>query len=489
MEKINTVLSAGIARLRKMRLETLFLIIFLAFGVMFIAIVPPGWNTDETNHVYRIEQLAHGDLRSEKVVAPQSGLKAYGGLEPTNLVGLFDQTGAGKPGTVGNPDYKIPTNLYKTHPDITRLKDDGRRTVIDFSGAALYSPVAYAIYIPIFWLGKLLSLSFFWTIIISRLVGLILTGLAFFLAIKYMPMGKWIFFAVGLLPTIVAQAATVGADAPQLIASVLFITYSTRKLFEARKPELLDYGIFTILGAALLLVKFVYAPLLILLLAAPLIKNEYRNRKNVVLIGLTTIVAIIPGLIWMHLVSYIDINSNPQANFAAQKTFVLSHPLTYIRTMYYTFFTNAQAPLSNIFGSFVWGSVSLPAIYSYLASGAIFGSLFVRGKHEVSPSTLSKQSYRVWRITLLAVSLITGILIATALYVYSTTLHQSSIVGIQSQYFIPLLPIILLVLYGNTVKNQRAVKTGVVVLSCLALIGAVLAIHFRLYEAPAPLAT
>lgn len=468
-------------------IEALFLFIFLTFGIIYTVIIPPGWNTDESNHTYRISQLSVGNILSEKTIDPQTGLRAYGGDVPTGLLKLYERTGALEPGAPPNPEKKIDKHLYANRPDIIHIKDDGQRKPINFSGAALYSPISYAVYIPVFWLGKLFSLPFFWVIILSRLVGLLLTGLAFFFAIKYTPVGKWIFFAVGLIPTVVVQAATVGADAPQLAITVLFIAYIARRMFDSENPRLVQYGILAILGALLVLIKIAYAPIILLLLALPLIKKEYRNRKNIILTALTFIIAITPGLIWASLVSYIDINSNPKADFAAQKSFILSHPLTYLRTLYYTFFTiTPMPPLVNMFGSFVWDSVALPAFYAYVASAALLSSLFVKSKREINLSPVFKQYYRLWRGTLLVVSLIMGVFIATALYIYSTPLRQSYIFSIQSRYFIPLLPLIMLAFYGTSVKNQRPVKIGIVIMSCLALIGATLAIYFRLYQTLIP---
>lgn len=462
-----------------MRLETLFIIIFIVFGVGFIFITPPGWNTDELDHTYRIHQLSTGNLLSEEVRAP-NGLRAFGGDVPTNLVRLYNETGANVPGAVSDTNKKV-NGRHQTKPDMYTLRDDGSRRSTNFSGAALYSPVAYAMYVPVFWLGQLLSLPFFHTIIIARLIGLVLTGLALFLAIKHIPIGKWVIFSVGLLPVVVAQAASVGADAPQIAISVLFIALILRQLYLARKPTSLEYTIMTVLGAALVLVKLVYTPLVLLMLVLPIVKKECRNRKQLLLIALAVLITIIPGFIWTQLVGYIDINSNPQANFGLQKVYILHEPIMYLKTLYYTFFTNEQVALGHIFGDFVWASAPLPAIYAYIASAAILASLVVRSGREVNVGMVRNKD-RIWRIALAMVSGMVGVLIATALYIYSTTLHQSSIVGIRARYFIPILPAVLLVFYGNIIKNQRVVKVGIVVMSCLVLIGAILTVYHRLYQ-------
>jgi uncharacterized membrane protein len=480
--RMQAVQSKLYARVRKISIEALFVFIFISFGLVFIAIIPPGWNTDETNHIYRIYQLSKGDLLSEQVIDNYAHVKAYGGNVSSNLQKLFIDTIAIEPGSVGNPNRKIG-NVYTSKPEIFKLKDEGRQTPEHFSGAALYSPVSYAVYLPIFWLGDLISLPFFWIIMICRLAGLLVAALAIFFAIKIIPVGKWILFALALLPSVVVQSAAVGADSPQLAACFLFIAFLVKFIYDSKKLRYRDYGIFLVLGMWLTLIKLAYAPLILLLDAYPLVKKEYRNRKDITLLLCTVIVSLVPSLIWTHMVSYIDINSNPQADLVAQKMFILHAPITYLKTLYYTFFTNAQMALNNITGSFIWDSAPLPAIYAYLGFGTVTLSLFVKSFREPKNIRLTKKQAGIWRTVVLAVVGFTSLIIATTLYVYSTALHQSSIVGLQSRYFLPLLPLFLLVFYGNTARNQMPVKKAIVVMSIVVLTGAVLTIWFRLYQA------
>jgi uncharacterized membrane protein len=467
-------------RIRAARLETVFAVIFAFFGIIFALMIPPGWNTDELDHTYRIHQLSAGNLLSEEVGAP-NGLKAFGGEVPTQLVRLYDLTGVRAPGAATDRTVKVD-ELYEKHPEILTLKDDGERTSMNFSGAALYSPVAYAVYVPVFWLGQLFSLPFFSIILLCKLVGLLMMGAAFFFAIRHAPVGKWLFFATGLLPVVVGQAVSVGADMPQIAISVVFVALVLRLLYLSTPPKAADYGVITVLGAALVLIKLVYAPLVLLVLALPVIRKAWRSRKHILLVLMSVVGAIVPGIIWLNLVSYIDINSNPQANFDLQKAFIIHEPVLYLKTLYYTFFTNEQPlALAHIFGNFIWASAPLAAVYAYIASAALICSLFVRDSREVVQG-LSIRDRRIWRGFLVIVSFIIATLIATALYVYSTTLQQSSIVGIQARYFIPILPVILLIFYGNMVKNQRIMKMSIIVMSCVVLLGSVLTVYYRMYQ-------
>lgn len=468
-------------RLKTTKLEKLFLVLFLLFGGILVFMIPPGWNTDEPDHTYRIYQLTTGDLLSEKVVSPL-GNKAYGGDVAANLVKLYTDAGVRDAGAKAVNKNEKASAMYQQHPNLSSYKDDGQRVSINFSGAALYSPVTYVVYIPIFLLGKLLSLTFLQIIILARLVGLIATGLAFYFAIKHIKMGKWIVFAVGLLPVTVIQAASIGADAPLIAASVLFLAYLTNVLFTDKELTAKHFLILTGLGLLVTLIKLAYAPLVLLILLVPYFNGKFKNRRMIVYALASICIAIIPGLIWTGMVSYIDTNSNLEANFPLQRSFVLHHPFSYLKTVYYTFFTNEQAPLDGLFGNAIWASVPLPAIYSYLALVALTLALFVRDSREFVLKKQKQLQLNVWKGGLLSVSLITALLIATVLYIYSSTLYQSSIIGLQARYFIPLLPFILLAFYGNFVKNQRTVKIFTICIVALILCGMILNVYHRLYQ-------
>ncbi len=464
-------------------LERLFLVIFLFFGLIFTLIIPPGWNTDEPSHVYRTYQLSVGNLFSERIQDEKTGSHGFGGEVPENLVKLFSETGSLEPGATANPAKKVDSLLYIHEPGILALRDNDKQEQVHFTGAALYSPVSYVLYIPIVWIAKIFSLPYFWVILLCRLAALMIVGSAFFYAIRFAPIGKWILFCIGLIPAVIVQSATFGADAPQLAVSVLFVAMILRILLEQNKAGAKKFLFLGLLGSMLTLIKLAYAPIVLLVLVLPIAKREYRNRRSLVYVLGLIIISFLGGIIWTKLVSYIDINSNPQADFVAQRAFVLHQPITYLKTLYITFFTNPpMPPLNNIFGSFIWDSVPLPALYSYLATMGIAFSLFVKNRFELRITSKLTPIIKWWRISAITVSILTAVIIATALYIYSTPLRLSSIISIQSRYFIPLLPLVLIALYGAQVKNQRTLKISIVAISCFILIGTVFLILLRLYH-------
>jgi len=462
------------------KLENVFLVIFLMFGIFFVAIVPPGWNTDEPDHTYRIYQLSVGNLFSEEVISPM-GNRAFGGEVPSGLVDLYKDAGVRDAGASAVDETQKATELLAISPNILRYENNGTYTSINFSGAALYSPVTYALYIPVYLLGKALSLSFFSTLIIARIVGLIATALAFYFAIKHIRIGKWALFVVGLLPTTIIQAASVGADAPLTAISVLFIAYVVNLIFSTNPLRNRHYLILAGLGIILTLIKLAYAPFVLLILAIPIIRRDF-NRRSLLTAAIAIAVALIPSIVWTGLVAYIDTNSNLQANFPLQKEFILTEPYTYLKTLYYTFFTPEQAPLEGLFGTAIWGSVSLPAIFTYLAISACLISTAVKDRREIKLMKITRYKNFAWRLSLLFVSIVTAVLIATVLYIYSSTVYQSTIIGLQARYFIPLVPLVLLAVYGNFYKNQKIMKISILILATIILIGTAFIMYHRLYQ-------
>lgn len=463
------------------KIENLFLVIFLLFGFLFVFIIPPGWNTDEPDHTYRIAQLASADLLSEPVTSPY-GNRAFGGQVPQSLVGFYTELGVRDAGANAINTGQRINDLYVTHPQIKGFEYSGKTTAINFSGAALYSPVTYAPYLPSFIIGKQFSISLYHTILIARICGLLFVAAILYISIKKILFGKWIIFAVGLLPIVLVQATTIGADGPAIAVAILFLTVFVNTIFKRKKVTIRQYLLLMAIGIILALIKIGYTPLVGLIFFIPFITNDYKSIRNVGIATGATVFAVLPAFLWSRAVSYIDTNSNLQANFPLQESFILHQPLIYIKTLFYTFFSDVQSPMHNLFGTSVWASASLPDILAYLAVAILVVSALVTSSRDIHVEHFFKKFPLFWRIGLLVLSVFTAIFISTILYIYSSSLKQSSISGIQARYFIPLIPFVLIALYGNTLRRQKGPKWFIVISSIVMLLGMLFVVYHRLYQ-------
>lgn len=86
------------------------------------------------------------------------------------------------------------------------------------------------------------------------------------------------------------------------------------------------------------------------------------------------------------------------------------------------------------------------------------------------------------KATMLATALLLILAISGALYLYYTPPEQNSIFGIQSRYFIPFMPLVLLPMMTNIpYKYQVGIKKTVITLLLVCLVVAVFVIVNRIY--------
>jgi hypothetical protein len=74
------MIKRGFGRLR--RTEWSFLVVLAVFGACFVALIPPGWNSDEPNHLFRAEQMSQGQLFPEVWTGADGSIQS-GGEVPT----------------------------------------------------------------------------------------------------------------------------------------------------------------------------------------------------------------------------------------------------------------------------------------------------------------------------------------------------------------------------------------------------------------------
>jgi len=139
-------------------------------------------------------------------------------------------------------------------------------------------------------------------------------------------------------------------------------------------------------------------------------------------------------------------NSEP----GKQLVFILGNPLKYVEILTRTFFEKHDSYIISCIGDLGWMDTSLTKWHtmSFLITVVIVSLL----DNEKGVAIHLRDKIIV--IILLATNVI---LICTALYLSWTPLGDSTIGGIQGRYFIPLVPLFLLLLYrnGNTSNSHK----------------------------------
>jgi len=457
------------------RLEYLYILIALFFGFIFIAIVPPGWNPDEPQHYWRTQQIAKGEFMPKEFDGPGDIVYTGGKLLPdqTNFIVSYKAF-------EGITDYSLRLNfpMWKNEGAIKGVTKNEAPVDVAFAGSSRYSPIVYAPQAAGIWIANTVGLPILGGFFLAKIFGLFLQVAAIALAIYLIPRGKWLIFIIGLLPSTVTQSVAIGGDVMTTSVGILFIALVFKLCLATKKITNWHIAWVATLIMLLGLVKPSYLPLAALVVLIPIFHTEFRKITSLLRYGAIFAFAALPGLIWMRMTSFIQDNYNHGVDPVAQAAYVIHQPLQFILAFLNTYLTDSQPKIyKTLLGNFVWDTAPLPFIFMLIVVVIIVLSLFVSSPRE----KISKITPWV-KVVLLSISALLILVISYGLYVYYTPLKDVSIMGIQSRYFIPFLPLILLCLHNPLPQlKQKWVKYTIIGLLFAVLISTTVVLINRIY--------
>jgi len=468
--------SSFIERLQKFKkMEYLYAFIAFLFGFIFILIVPPGWNPDEPQHYWRAQQISHGQVISNTFGGPSGKAYTGGTLLPDETSFILSYKAY-----EGITDYSLRLNfpMWKNEGVIKHAAAQVDPIGVAFPGSAHYSPLAYAPQALGLWLANNLNLPLLGGFFLAKMIGLVLQVVAIFFAIRLIPRGKWILLIIGLLPITVTQSVSFGGDVITNSVAILFIATTLKLAYDTKKITRWHIASLAALVGSLGLVKPSYLPLALLVLLIPILHKKFRTAPSLLKHAGIFIFASIPGLIWLKITSSIQDNYSHGVDAVAQKQYVLQQPLDFISALFNTYLTDAQPKLyKTLLGNFIWDTAPLPLVFMFIAVILITLSVFLS-----SPREKNVTFTPLVKTILLSVSVLLIVIISYALYIYYTPLKGTSVLGIQSRYFIPFLPLILLALHNPmTQQKQKGTKLAVILLLLASLIATTTVLIGRIY--------
>ena len=388
-------------------------------GIILCVFIPYGAGIDEEQHAIRIFDISGLHLIPNR---PAS----QGNYSPSGFFSL------------------AYSNQFLKSPGLYQFKKDTFYSKIDWGNMG--SGMTNATYFPLIYIPQAIVAGLAWrvfnfpiipTIIVMRLVGLLLYLLVCYLTIRILPVGKWIFLVLALLPSVLFQASTLSADGFTNAVSFLFVGVVLQVLWEKGKTlNMLDgWKLF----AVSLLVGFAKPGTIILLLLLFVlfsINIESRKVKTLIISG-----AILSAIISIGWTVLFTTNSNHGLNnltnnntFSEQILLVLQNLNDFI-PMY----------LKGISLSFIKIYQDIVGIYSYWGSSfsiiyLLFPFAIIFAYMAQAKNTKPQVKQRVF---LFLVSLICVLLIGSVIYITEYIPgHQS--LGSQGRYLIPFIPLLFI---------------------------------------------
>lgn len=466
--------------MNRIKAPTFFIIFGFLFGVVFLILTPPFQVPDEVNHFYRAYHIAEGHFSATKQD------NRLGGYMPTELVKAVNTNLYLK----GNPYTRISKkDILK---QLNMPSEDNNTVFVDFPNTALYTPISYLPQSLGIALGLFLGIKSILLLYFARFAVLALWLFAAYHTIKRLPVYQWFFTLSALLPMTVFVNMSASADAITNILAFVWIGNILRLTF-SDIPLLRRDILFLSLNALLLSVaKYVYTPLVFLILFIPFSKKTNHFPTFLTLkkafLGIVFLAFSVAFLGSRYasktyiahkdynqtFVADVDVPSGADIN--GQIAYLKAHPIQIFEVVNSAIQKTFPMLVHTYIGVLGWLDTRLPMPFVYLAYGLLACVLLYETKQNKAKINLKQ------RLLLLFVSFSLIFLIYLSQYLTWAGVGSPYCGSIQGRYFIPVLPLLFMALFGSGIKWHFLIvvaRFGAVVI----LIAMLQTLFFRYYAA------
>ena len=320
-----------------------------------------------------------------------------------------------------------------------------------------YSTIGYLPSIFGYHLARLFDLPFSICFRVSKFFNLLVFVLLVAYAIKTIKFGKRILAIIALIPKCLFLASQYSYDPAVFAGLSVFFAHLVNLYTD--KTSKFDFKTALIMLASFSFAAFtkpIYAPLLLLSLFIPKSRFQTPKQSHLVKTGIAStsimllIAYILPAIGGGNISS--DFRGG-NTSVSGQISTILTHPIDFLHLLGNT----AVAEFSNKFlaygNNFSYISIAPdPKLtnFNYISLFLLFFFFLT----DNSGNRLNKKQ----RLLTISTTLLTIILIWSALYVSFTPVGSSTIEGVQDRYFLPLLLPLLLCLQIPKIKNQISPK-------------------------------
>jgi uncharacterized membrane protein len=433
-------------RLRSLTPERVFLGLGIAFGLTFLVVTPPFQVADEYHHYFHAFSVSNGNFRAARSPAHPGDFE-IGAVLPASLWELATQ--------VDPAGMVIPFNPRKKQRVTDVLAQAGRplephrRRFISYFSTARNSAVPYLPQAAGIGAGRLVGVSPLALLYLGRLANLAVWLALVFIAIRTLPMHRWVFVLLALTPMSLSEAASVSPDA--FVNGLAFLVIALW-LFLALGPVPQVHWRMLAGMAALTAVlaqsKQVYVMLAGLYLLIPGRKFATRWHRW---LGALLVAGAGAGSLglwaWLFRDLHFPARYDRSVVFApgAQIQFILAEPLRYLEICWVTVQVDWWNWTRSFIGVLGWLDTVLPTwLYaSFVPILALVALADTRPPAELSVGQ---------RLLLASLFVLSMLGLMTSLYVVWNSLRFPVVQGIQGRYLIPFVPLLFLPLHNRRVR-------------------------------------
>jgi uncharacterized membrane protein len=407
----------------KERIENLYIILAIAFGVTMIFVLPPFNAPDEYAHFVKSYTFT--------TFADDKGITNL----PVSLESLYSKYGHSL------LDQKMD---FETKSYFNDLMQDSNKDVLS-ENEFVYTNTKYLKALPylpsaiLLFLLKLIGVSPLVMSVAGRFLSLIVMLIMYYLAIKNVPILKRLFMVICLLPIVLHQAV-INQDYLTNATVILLIAMVLKYRYKQIRIGIEEMSILSVLGIMIACCKFGYFVFLGVIFLIPC--RLFKTKKVAVLFKLAFI--IIPLMV--SFIGNVAITSAEDTTHYSI-SYSLSNPVNTIKVFAKTFWQRAELDLFR--GQFDGFGVSTKWNNGFISSVLYFiYILYFLSSEKQDVEKIEKKT----RIVLFVIAFLLIGVVYSAMYLNWTNIGADTIDGLQPRYFTPAILCLALAFSNSIIK-------------------------------------
>lgn len=413
----------------------------LIFGIAVCLLLPISAGYDEETHLMRVWQMSGGAFLPNEEKVPFPAIYWELSYRRQFIVRAVDADIWEKFGSLPMDAYDYVYGTVETRSVYSPPLLLPQALVMRFLGRSERLPA-----LPVYY--------------IVRLIGLLSYTLLAWLAVRFIPFGKWILAVLAASPVAILQASTISADAISNGIAFLFIG-GALAIANQKEIRWKEWGWLVALFFILFLGKVNIVPLAVLpfLIIPP---SRFKMRFGYFLLLAATLALFAIEVIGWSALAYSQLHALPDGTDPrGQVLFILQQPIEFLSILAQTIHGRWFSYLLDwtaIYGFAYW---PVPAWTFYLFAAALIAALFIN-KDSIPTRT---------RAGVLLVFFLSYVGTYILLYITGNPVGFKSIEGVQGRYFTTVMPFLFVGLAGSPLLQRIRIPSALpVILSVVSLL-------------------
>lgn len=353
------------------RPELVFVLIALPFGIFSALFVPQVSITDENSHLLRIYQLSEGELVcGDKYSYPRD---------------IVDKSKSGS------------SSLRQYTGDFSDFIDDSDAVEYSCGSASVYSPFAYMPQVVGVAIAQILHPTAATIVLFARIASLLFYIIAMCVIIRYVKVGKYVFFVVALIPQMIHLAASMSADMMNNVVTLAIVAFMLNLFIQAEKISgkqvAMLFGL--VVSAALLKLTIVLVFIPLVCLPSRIFKKNHIKRIPFN-IQKWTLASILAGIMVAVYLAWVKVSYFARPEVVGAPNPISEKPSLFVNLLFNTYLSDyGDLVLRGVIGEFSSFLYHFPTILVFMQLLVLIFSLLYYGSRSKNYLTIANNKWLV----------------------------------------------------------------------------------------------